>query len=135
MIRAYFSVRPETTPVGEFEGRKVREFTEPFTFYYLGYLITIPKGFQTDCASVPRVPLLWWLFGDEGEIAAYCHDYLYRIDSVLFVPKYFADNCFLEMMKFTNDPDTEWKRTLMFKAVSWFGKGSYHKRKVGDKLC
>jgi hypothetical protein len=135
MIRAYFSVRPETTPVGEIDGRKVREFTEPFTFFYEGHLITIPKGFQTDCASVPRLPLLWLCFGDEGEIAAYCHDYLYRIDSDPECSKFFADDVFYEMMKFTNDPDSAWKRELMLFAVSKFGASSYHKKKVFDRLC
>lgn len=134
-MKARFTNRPETTPVGEWEGRKVREFTERFTFYFEGHMIVIPKGFQTDCASVPRAPFLWWLFGDEGEIAAYCHDYLYRIDSDPEVSKEYADEVFLNMMEFTQDPPQSWKRTLMFKAVSWFGASSYHRKRVEDKLC
>jgi len=126
---------PETCPVGELDGRKVREFAEEFTFFFEGHMVVIPKGFQTDCASVPRWPFLWWLFGDEGEIAAYCHDYLYRIDSDPECSKEFADEVFLEMMLFTNDPDSAWRRNLMHFAVSKFGASSYHQKKVGDKLC
>jgi len=134
IFKAGFSRRPETTPVGETQGRKVREFTEPWDFYFEGHLITIPKGFQTDCASVPRLPLIWWLFGDAGEIAAYCHDYLYRIDSDPEISKFYADEVFWEMMRFTNDPDSDWKRRLMYFAVCEFGQGSYHKRYVSDVL-
>lgn len=134
-MKARFTKRPETTPVGEWEGRKVREFTEPFPFYFEGHLIIIPKGFQTDCASVPRWPFFWWLFADKGEIAAYCHDYLYRIDSDPEVSKYYADQVFYDMMAFTNDPKWSWQRKWMYAAVVEFGDDSYHKKYVMEKLC
>lgn len=40
-------------------------------------LIYIPKGFKTDYASVPRVPVAYWLVGRIGDPAAVVHDYLY----------------------------------------------------------
>jgi hypothetical protein len=40
-------------------------------------LIYIPKGFETDYASVPRVPVVYWLVGRLGDPAAVVHDYLY----------------------------------------------------------
>lgn len=45
----------------------------------IGRTITVPIGFETDGASVPRP--LWWLyppFGGEYDRAAIVHDYLYR---------------------------------------------------------
>jgi len=42
-----------------------------------GLTVTVPAGFITDGASVPR--LLWWLmpaWGDKGTRAAMVHDYL-----------------------------------------------------------
>jgi len=40
-------------------------------------LIAIPTGFETDFASVPRIPLVFELCGDLGQAAALVHDYLY----------------------------------------------------------
>ena len=42
------------------------------------FVLEIPAGTLTDKASVPRVPLLFLLFGDKGEAAAVIHDELYR---------------------------------------------------------
>lgn len=133
-MKVSFPIYPETTPVGEFEGRKVREFTDPFYFCVDDHKIIIPKGFQTDCSSVPRWPLFWLLFGDEGEIASYAHDYLYRIDSEPEVTKDMADEVFLKMMEFTNDPEEWWKQKVLYSAVCLFGSGSYHEKKVSHKF-
>jgi hypothetical protein len=38
---------------------------------------TIPAGFKTDFASVPRLPILWLALGDTAREAAVLHDYLY----------------------------------------------------------
>lgn len=40
-------------------------------------LIAIPAGFQTDFASVPRIPIIFEMCGDMGQAAALVHDYLY----------------------------------------------------------
>ena len=40
-------------------------------------VIRVPDGFITDFASVPRIPLAFWLFGNVGHRAAVVHDYLY----------------------------------------------------------
>ena len=39
--------------------------------------VTIPEGFVTDFASVPRLPFMFWLLGDRADYAALIHDYLY----------------------------------------------------------
>lgn len=44
----------------------------------LGGKITVPAGFKTDFASVPRVPLAYLLYANRGRKAAVVHDYLYR---------------------------------------------------------
>ena len=43
-----------------------------------GIRITCPVGFVSDGPSVPRVPLLYFLFGHRGKRAAVIHDWLYR---------------------------------------------------------
>jgi hypothetical protein len=49
------------------------------SFRYLtndGETITVPAGYETDLASVPRVPLVWEAFGGTGNKAAVIHDWL-----------------------------------------------------------
>ncbi len=50
-----------------------------FHFYsaVLGALVTVPTGFQTDLASVPRVPLVYDWTGGTGDESAVVHDFLY----------------------------------------------------------
>jgi hypothetical protein len=48
----------------------------------LGAVLTVPKGFITDLASVPRRPLEWWLAGGRGNEAAVLHDFLYTAHAV-----------------------------------------------------
>jgi len=40
-------------------------------------IIIVPKGFETDFSSVPRLPLAFWLFGAIGDEEGALHDYLY----------------------------------------------------------
>ena len=42
--------------------------------------IEIPAGFQTDFASVPRIPFVFESFGDRAHRESVVHDYLYCID-------------------------------------------------------
>jgi len=39
--------------------------------------IEVPTGFETDYASVPRLPFVYLLFGGIGDEEAVLHDYLY----------------------------------------------------------
>lgn len=44
-------------------------------------LIVVPEGFETDLASVPRLPILYLAMGNTGHKAAVLHDWLYSISS------------------------------------------------------
>ena len=79
-------------------------------------VITVPKGFKTDFASVPRVGILYALFGNTARKAATVHDYLY---SDPHVGQHDADEVFLEAMKASDIP--VWQRYPMHWAVSIFG--------------
>lgn len=68
------------TPLrAELQGdRKRWKILEPFQ--YLdddAGLVTVPAGFLTDFASVPRLPLTFALVGSYGHAAATLHDWLY----------------------------------------------------------
>ena len=84
------------------------------------HLISIPIGYVTDLASVPRV--LWSVFPPHGRYAkaAIVHDYLY---SNAIGTKTWADQVFLEAMTVLNVP--RWRRTVMYLAVRLFGRGKY----------
>ena len=94
--------------------------------------ITIPAGFETDFASVPRVPIAYMMFGDRAHREAVIHDFLYRSDSNPCVDKSMADDVFLEAMKCRGKG---WfVRYAMYWGVRLGGASSYHKKRVGDKI-
>ena len=47
----------------------------------LGRTLVVPKGFITDLASVPRIPIAYQAWGGRCHREAVLHDFLYRIDS------------------------------------------------------
>ena len=93
-----------------------REFT-----YYIGdeesnESVTVPEGFMTDFASIPRI--FWTILPPDGEYtqAAVLHDYLYH--TKIFDRKK-CDAIFLEAMTVLNVP--RWKRWIIYRAVRLFG--------------
>ncbi len=77
--------------------------------------IKIPAGFETDFASVPRLPFIYMFFGSEAHKAAVVHDYLYRY---AVVERSVADKVFREAMSVSG---VGWKRIPMFYGVRLFG--------------
>jgi hypothetical protein len=59
----------------------------------LAGVIEVPAGFDTDYASIPRLPFMFWLLGDTVHSAAVVHDYLYRTAEVSRAK---ADRVFVE---------------------------------------
>jgi hypothetical protein len=76
-------------------------------------LIVVPKGFETDFASIPKwVPR--WLFDPSGRhrSSAVVHDYLVRLDGF---DRKLADQIFLEAMALKKVK--KWRRKAMYKFV------------------
>jgi hypothetical protein len=98
--------------------------------YYTGngaddFLITVPAGFLTDFASVPRA--LWWLLPPWGKYgkAAVIHDYLYKTKPW---SRRRCDSIFLEGMKVLG---VSWAtRTTMYAAVRAGGWLAWNKTKA-----
>jgi hypothetical protein len=67
-----------------------------------GREFTVPTGFTTDFASVPRLPLAYLFAGNRAHRAAVLHDWLIRYE---VVPRREADNLFREAMRATKIPD------------------------------
>ena len=82
-----------------------------------GKVITVPAGFHTDLASVPRVPIAYWLAGGTSNEAAAVHDFLYTAPHP--VPRNIADAVLREASMVTGVP--LWRRWLMWAAVRAFG--------------
>jgi len=93
-------------------GRRVRLIKSFKVILAVGRSITVPAGFETDFASVPR--LFWRIIPPWGRYsaAAVVHDYLYETDAVSRLE---ADRIFLDLMKRLGVPF--WKRHLMYRAV------------------
>lgn len=77
-----------------------------------GRTFVVPKGFQTDLASVPRLPVVFLLTGDTSTEAAAVHDYLYSSHEVT---RETADQVLREASQATGVPG--WRRWLMWAGV------------------
>ena len=110
------------------DGRPLAELLTSFTYEVgdlgSGDVITVPRGYNTDFASVPR--LLWAIeppLGDAGK-AAVLHDWLYETGER---PRAEADRIFAEAMAVLEVP--AWKRALIHRAVRLFGARGYNQRR------
>lgn len=93
----------------------------------LDRVFTVPRGTQTDFASIPRF-IKFWMDNDGGFIrdAAVVHDYLYSVDSTKKYPlitRKIADRVIVEGMK---DLGASWvKRQAVYWALRMAGWVAY----------
>ena len=80
-----------------------------------GY-ISVPAGYCTDFASVPRIPGTYWLVGGRAVLPAILHDHAYDCRTAV-MKRSQADALFLEAMAVANDPSNSFTRWLMYTAV------------------
>jgi hypothetical protein len=73
-----------TRDVGEKSGRLVRQHTRPLIWVHGPRAAFMPTGFQSDGGSVPRLPLIYTIWGDRAHRECHLHDYGYRKDAVLY---------------------------------------------------
>jgi hypothetical protein len=81
--------------------------------------ITVPKGAETDLASVPRLPGAYLLFANRGRRSAILHDYLYEAH----YPRAWADAVFREAMR--NEEVGMFSRFFMWLGVRLGGASHY----------
>lgn len=98
----------------------------------LGCTVVVPKGFITDLASVPRMPIVYRFWGGRCHREAVIHDYLYRKDSIPVVSFMQANRVFLEGAEARGK--SLFIRYPMFWGVVLGGRFSYHRRLVKDKF-
>lgn len=117
-------LRVETLREGE-DGRLRYKLIEPLRVraalggaMLSGLRITVPAGFETDLASVPRFFWRWFPPAGDYAAAAVVHDWFYRHPSG--ISRFLADAIFRDLMAALGVP--AWKRWLMWAAVrlnSW----------------
>ncbi len=103
---------------GMVAGSRVFELTESFRYLSSLGVITVPAGFVTDGASIPKV--FWSIMSPFGEYfeAAVIHDFLYSRKSEVY-DRFVADNIFKEAMYNIGVP---WPtREIIYRAVRLFG--------------
>lgn len=85
----------------------------------LGYVLIVPVGYKTDFASIPRI--FWRILPPHGPYvpAAVVHDYLCDLRGRTGVDSKTTHKVFDEAMRVLHVP--KWKRTVMYRAVKWFG--------------
>ena len=91
-----------------------------------GVKISCPVGFISDGPSVPRVPLLYLLFGHRGKRAGVVHDWLYR--NTLFV-RSICDDIYREAL--SDSGKNAVTSNGMFAGVRVGGKSSFSGKKAG----
>ncbi|RAK52148.1 DUF1353 domain-containing protein [Phenylobacterium deserti] len=105
------------------DGRPLYVLTRPIRYHTRFGVVTVPRGYVTDCASVPRVAA--WRIGplDKHAWAAVLHDWLYAIGEP--GKKEMADTAFEDQMR--ADGVFSLRRELMHSAVVVGGGGGYKK--------
>lgn len=84
-----------------------------------GSVWLVPSGFITDFASVPRIPLAYWLTGDSAHMSAVLHDWLCRELYPEHMTWLEAADVFREAME--AEGVRAWRRWMMYWAVRLFG--------------
>lgn len=126
----------------DLSGRDVDELIAPLVWRSDVYGdILIPPRFRTNYCSVPRWPVLYWMFGGKARKPSVGHDFPYTVHGVLkinydvstgehtvpvfqAISREEADDLFLEML--SKEPlISEGEAHTMHKAVRWFGESSW----------
>ena len=94
--------------------------------------IKAPTDFETDFASVPRVPIIYSMWGGRVHREAVIHDLLFRLDSDPLVGFWMANRVFLEAMRARGKP--YYIKYPMYCGVCIGAYGSFHRRSIYDKL-
>lgn len=101
---------------------------EDFKYQVGKLVITVPKGFVTDFASIPK--MLWGLLPKHGkyDIASVVHDFLYSEHNLTGINRKLADKIFNYIMK--ESGVNCYTRKILYLGVRKFGKPFYKDLKL-----
>lgn len=103
---------------GEFVGKDIR-ILDPIHVDFAVWKFTVPAGFQTDGASIPKLMRVVGFepYEEDTLRGAVVHDYIYRV--LRYIPRFWADIIFLYLMR--ESQAGYFKRSLYFLGVRLFG--------------
>lgn len=125
--------------VGEAGGRVVFCLNKPLIYEDDQYYAAIPAGFFHDQSSVPRVPVIFYLYGDRAHRGGVLHDYCYRSGAQVYdkiAKKWFEPTReFADMMFRRANKASGYDAIVyvgMWAGVRIGGGSSYHVKNVDD---
>lgn len=119
--------------IGQCDGRTVWELDRDLEWMNGVTKIIVPKGFQCDFCSVPRLPLVWLMVGAIGEVAGTVHDFLYREPDEGYVETINREQADLIFYNILGEEGVSWwKRKAMYYAVRVGAGKNWHARKVSE---
>lgn len=124
MSRFLSALRVEQVSDTDNEGRGLWRLTSPLLYFssLTNDVYTVPEGFLTDYASVPRAPVVFWLTGDTCARPSVVHDFAYSKgkDGKHPVPdRATADALLREAALAEGAP--AWRVALIYRGVRLFG--------------
>ena len=129
----YFLNCIEAKFVGVYQSRPIIRLTQPLYFFHDTWgTITVPRGMDCDIASVPRVPIAFYLWGDRAHRAAVLHDFGYRKGSSPDLSRKQVDDLFYDAMRATGE--SLFIAATMFEGVRIGGSAAFHKLDVFERF-
>jgi hypothetical protein len=113
-------------------GRTIYRLSSPLIFNDGTQEIIVPEGFETDLASIPRVPVAYMMWGDRAHREAVLHDYLYSIGAEPDLPRGECDKLFRYAMILRGNP--RWIYQSMYFGVRIGGMSGFKKVPVDFKF-
>ena len=94
--------------------------------------IAVPVLFESDGSSVPRLPIIYNIWGNRAHREGVLHDFLFRKNAFPSVGWSVANDIFFEAMESLTKP--WWLKYPMYTAVCVASHPAYHRKMVEDKL-
>lgn len=112
---------PDGEPLKNRQGEQLYQLQSPLIYQsdVAGVVITVPTGFVSDLASIPRLPFIYVLLAKVADLPGVVHDFLY---STGVLPRAMADNVLREACLLTGVP--AWKASMIYYGVR-LGGGSH----------
>jgi hypothetical protein len=118
-MRAEFVTEGGLWPIGDGNWRVTHAFTvKAIEDSGTEHVITVPVGFETDLASVPRLPLVYIALAGKGPRSAVVHDYAYHFQ----MGREFADDLFHALLVIEEGREVA---DMMYAGVRIGGQAAY----------
>ena len=114
--------------IGTNNGKTIFRLQKPLVYLDGERTIRVPSGFETDLASVPRLPIVYNLWGNRAHREAVLHDYLYSIGATPDLPRKDCDELFRQAMISRGTP--WWIYQPMYLGVRMMGWADFKKKPV-----